>query len=179
LYKKQSSKAAVAFLYFGLLKNGISRYPQHFLVPNTPFRFLIYDKRVSSAHVYKTKFEEEIKMALQVSDFDFTLDSLFGANAQFQLKKVSEWREFGEGNQNEDKKLLGYKYQVANLDLVVKFTVKVESPTPVVSNDEVQKSPNPIYISFTNSRAVFYGKSLYDCDISVTAEKAIIKQKQA
>lgn len=118
-------------------------------------------------------------MALQVSDFDFTLDSLFGANAQFQLKKVSEWREFGEGNQNEDKKLLGYKYQVANLDLVVKFTVKVESPTPVVSNDEVQKSPNPIYISFTNSRAVFYGKSLYDCDISVTAEKAIIKQKQA
>jgi hypothetical protein len=114
---------------------------------------------------------------MSIADFDFTLESLFGANTQYQLKKVSEWREFDESRAPEDKKVLGFKYQVAELDQVVKFVVKVAEASPVITNEDLQKSASPVFVTFANSRAKIYGKGLYDCDLSVTAEKAIIKSK--
>jgi hypothetical protein len=116
-------------------------------------------------------------MGLSLGDFNFSLDTLFGMTTQFKLLKVTEWREFDEGKQTGDKKLLGHKYQVADLEKVVKFNVKVEGATPVITNEDVLKATAPIFVTFTKTRASFYGKSLYDCDISVTAESVVIKGK--
>jgi len=118
-------------------------------------------------------------MGLRVNDFKYTLDGLFGANAQLQLKQVSPWYAYDENNKSSEKKQLGYKYLMAELEHVVKFTVKVEGEIPVISNEELQKTSSPVYASFVNSKVSFYGNSLYDCDLSVTAEKILIKGKSA
>jgi hypothetical protein len=112
-------------------------------------------------------------MSLSLNDFAFSLETLFGNNPRFLLKKVAPWYEFDE-IQSNPKKQLGHKYTVANMELVVKITVKVADNQPVISNEDLLKNPTPVYVTFNGSRASFYGRSLYDCDLSVTAEKAVI-----
>ena len=116
-------------------------------------------------------------MSIAVNDFEHTLDSLCGVNAQFELRNVFAWFESKDKNKDNDdneKKQLGYKYQVKNRDLAVKFDVKVESETPIISALDLRKSPTRINVTFTNTRASFYGNSLYDCELSAFAEKIAI-----
>jgi len=107
-------------------------------------------------------------------DFNFTLDSLFGANAQFQLKKASIWYEYDDDKKQTTDTQLGYKYQVIHRENVVKFDVKVDSKTPIISVSDLRRARNPIFVTFTNTSVSFYGKSLYDCDLSVFAEEITI-----
>lgn len=110
-------------------------------------------------------------MSLSLGDFNFTLQTLFGGNSQFQLKKVSPWYEFDANHTSDTKKQLGTKYQVADLKLVIKFDVKVPNNTPIIDNEALQKSATPVFVTFGNNKVSFYGKSLFECSLSVVAER--------
>jgi hypothetical protein len=127
-------------------------------------------------------------MGFAIGDLELTLEKIFGANAQFRLKKVSPWQEYDEdvgedSNEKEKEKktrpLLGYKYHVVYQDFGIKFVVKVEEPVAAIENQDIQKSASHVMVSFPNAAVGFYGKGLWDCDMSVTAEKVIIKNKPA
>ena len=113
-------------------------------------------------------------MKFLINDLELTLEKIFGPNPQFVLKKVSDWNEHSE-DKNAKKVRLGYKYLVADLNLVIKFEVKVEGDKPVLTNEQVQKSSTPIGIAFTDAPVTIYGDDLRNCQMSVKADKATIK----
>jgi hypothetical protein len=115
-------------------------------------------------------------MGISINDFSHNLKSLFGDNPKLELLKVADWREFTENSRDKGAKL-GYKYQVVSREYVVKFNVKVAQDKPVITSEELEKTPAPVLVSFGDSKVSFYGESLYNCDLSVTAESIKIAVK--
>jgi len=118
-------------------------------------------------------------MGLSVNEFNHTLNSLFGEKKQFKLLKVSEWRDFDGDDRDIDRRLLGYKYLVADLDMIIKFHIKIEGDTPIITNEEVQSTEVPISVCCPDSIVKFHGPSLFNCDISVTAKKIVLTKQGA
>jgi|GEM_PF-3259645 len=110
---------------------------------------------------------------MNINDFMFTLDSLFGMGKTYRLKKVAPWFEYTEESDGKKKKgeQLGYTYTVVETDIVAKFTVKVGGTEPIIENAAIKKSANPIEVTFENTEATFYGERLYDCKLTAIAEK--------
>jgi hypothetical protein len=125
----------------------------------------------------ETQLERGITM---INLFDFTLPILFGPDAMFRLYKVNKWNEHTEDEKKEPR-LLGYKYDVAEVSQAIRFTVKVESDNPVVENSDVMSANTPIFVSFEGSHVTFYGAKLFEAKMSVTAKSvSVVKDvKQA
>ena len=64
---------------------------------------------------------------------------------------------------------------------MIRFDVKVESDTPVIDNADVLGADAPIFINFEGSRVVFYGDSVHNAKMSVSAGRAMLvkEPKQA
>jgi hypothetical protein len=112
-------------------------------------------------------------MGFNINDFKFNLERLFGEGAKFPLLKVAKWED------NVTKAQVGFKYNVASEEFFAKFSVKIGENKPVITNEELMKSESRVYVTFTNTVVTFYGDSVFNADISVTAAKAAIVKNDA
>lgn len=112
-------------------------------------------------------------MSVSVNEFEFALESLFGNDTQYKLLKVKPWRDYD----SSDKKQVGYKYQVLELERGIRLDVKVTGDIPAIKNEDLLKAAAPVFVTFVGSRASFYGDSLWKCDITVQADRCVIKAK--
>jgi len=72
--------------------------------------------------------------------------------------------------------LKGYRYNVVELDNYLKFTVKIQSDNPIITNEQLENAKSKIMITFEDCMARPYRNSSNNYDLSFTATSiSIIK----
>jgi hypothetical protein len=105
---------------------------------------------------------------VNVAKLRFTLDSLFGSGTQYELLESSPWYEY-DANGAKGKQI-GTSYTVGVVGKHMSITVKVSHIEPIVSTEDIKKSPVPILVIFGNNEVSFYGNSLYSANMKVVAD---------
>lgn len=90
---------------------------------------------------------------------------LNGANTL--LLGVTPYYEYVDGKKTEN--LLGYKYTVVEDQNYEKFSVKIESKTPSITQQQIDDATARIKVTFEKAFARPYRTNSGDYDLSVTA----------
>ena len=88
------------------------------------------------------------------------------------LAESRPWYEYN-GNQRTEK-LLGTNYILIRRPEYEKVSVKIPTPAPIITNDEIENADDVIYVEAEGFVGVYY-KSDNDFKVSGKAEKLIIK----
>jgi len=88
-------------------------------------------------------------------------------DANTLLLGVAPYYEYVDGKKTE--KLLGYKYNIVEDKTFEKFSVKIASKAPVITQEQVDASKERIKVTFENAFAKPYRTTYGDYDLSVSA----------
>jgi len=87
--------------------------------------------------------------------------------AEVVLLSVAPYYAYADGQKTDS--MLGYKYGVVDMKNFDKFSVKIQSKTPVITQEQLDTSKERIKVSFDNAVAKPYRTTGGDYDLSVTA----------
>lgn len=114
-------------------------------------------------------------MKLPVGYFQKRLDEIVKCEV-FVLKKSKPVYHYENGTKTE--KIEFYKYEVANPDTYDLYEIKVPSTKPVISQEDLEKSENVVWISFKNAILKPYRIEFGKVECSVVAESATIVENE-
>ncbi len=83
------------------------------------------------------------------------------------LLGVAPYYEYVDGKKTEN--LLGYKYNIVEDKSFEKFSIKIASKAPVITQEQIDTSKERIKVSFENAIAKPYRTTYGDYDLSITA----------
>lgn len=87
--------------------------------------------------------------------------------AEVVLLSVAPYYAYADGQKTDS--MLGYKYGVVDMKNFDKFTVKVPSKAPVITQEQLDASKERIKVTFENAIAKPYRINGGDYDLSITA----------
>lgn len=95
--------------------------------------------------------------------------------AKMILVDVQPWHPY-ENNKADKTSILGYKYTVAENGSYEKFTVKVSTPTPIITPEQLEAAKEPIFVAFKDCFAKPYRNQNGMYDLSFTAATVSIEK---
>lgn len=96
---------------------------------------------------------------------------------EFILSEVGQWYEYVDGKLTD--KMLGHKYTVVVPKTYDKLIVKVADTAPIITQDEIGNSSQPIMVNFTGDEVRFYRANNGEWLPTIKAVKASIVNKAA
>lgn len=96
-------------------------------------------------------------------------------NAKLILTDVQPWYAYENGKVDKTS-LLGHKYTVAETGSYEKFTVKVSSPTPIITPEQLEAAKDPIFVAFKDCFAKPYRNQNGMYDLSFTASTVSVEK---
>lgn len=108
-------------------------------------------------------------MAINLSNVDFSLEQIIGADYPLILLHSKDWFEYKDGKKTDTR--LGTRYEVVqDGGDFQRFTVKCEDSESAVLEDEIEASKDKVTVSFDNARCRLYVDDSRHIQISVKAK---------
>ena len=111
----------------------------------------------------------------KMKDFEMPL-SMFTKQCNYALKNVHENKAFDKATKKSLDKVESITYTVVDPETFTTMKIKVLNPTPVITQDELDRSDSPVFITFPLDKtkvrpySIEYGK----VKVSIVAPDAVL-----
>lgn len=103
---------------------------------------------------------------MQLSKLNLPLDVIIGGANQILLE-VTPYYAYMDGKKSDT--ILGYRYTVVEDKNFEKFSVKIPSSVPAISQESIDSSKQRIIVTFDNAIAKPYRTQSGEYDLSISA----------
>lgn len=87
--------------------------------------------------------------------------------ANLIILSVDAFYDYSNGKKTD--KMIGYRYTVGNDKTFDKFSVKIPSTTPAITQEQIDSSKTHVFVKFDNAIARPYRTQSGDYELSITA----------